>query len=218
MILVGIAGASGAGKSVLARQLMTRIRERGGHVELINEDSYYRSQGQLSLEEREKQNYDHPDAFEHDLLARHLESLLKGEAVSVPEYDYSIHDRKDETRSVAPPKILVLEGLLILHRRRIRNLLNLKIFVDVPPDVCLVRRLRRDARLRGRTLESILSQYEETVRPMFHRFVKPSKDFADLVVPHGGENSNAIHVLECYFDTMVNGNAATAETKGSQTG
>lgn len=202
--IVGIAGASGAGKSFLAQELLHRMRLSRGEasVAILNEDSYYRSNDQLSVQQRASINYDHPEAFEHDLLVEHLASLRKGLSVDVPVYDYSEHNRSPETKLLRPAKILILEGILILHRPELRKLLDLKVFVDVPLDVCLSRRLERDTVSRGRTLESILAQYHETVRPMFFEFIDPSKNHADVIIPRGGQNTVAISVLESHLDRL----------------
>lgn len=202
--IVGIAGASGAGKSFLAQELLHRVRRNHGEssVAILNEDSYYRSNDQLSLQQRSSINYDHPEAFEHDLLVEHLASLRKGLSVDVPVYDYSEHNRSPETKLLEPAKILILEGILILHRPELRKLLDLKVFVDVPLDVCLSRRLERDTVSRGRTLESVLAQYHETVRPMFFEFIDPSKNHADVIIPRGGQNTVAISVLESHLDRL----------------
>ncbi len=186
MTIIGIAGASGAGKSLFARQLHDRlIHQRSGRdVSILHEDCYYRQRDDLSFEQRERINYDHPEAFEHALLIEHLKRLRCGETVPVPDYDYALHNRKAETTSLSPPKILIIEGILILHDPALREQFDLKIFVDVPLDVCLIRRLRRDTRERGRSVESVLEQYESTVRPMFHAYIEPTKMNADIFVPY----------------------------------
>ncbi len=203
--MIGIAGASGAGKSLLARELHRRLRQdrSPSDISILNEDCYYRCRNDLSFEEREKINYDHPDAIEHELLVDHLERLRSGDAIKVPQYDYSQHNRKPESVRLEPTSILILEGILILHRTELRDMLDLKIFVDVPLDICLARRLRRDIVNRGRTLESVLGQYHQTVRPMYFRFIEPSKAHADIIVPRGGENETALKVLYNHLDQML---------------
>ena len=204
-IIIGITGASGAGKSAFARQLYTRIssRKHPGAVAILNEDSYYRDQSHLSTEARSKTNYDHPDAFEHELLASHLTSLRNGQAIEAPQYDFSAHNRAPDIQPIEPTRILVLEGIMILHHDYLRDLMDLKLFVDVPMDICLSRRLRRDIVERGRTLDSVISQYEQTVRPMYFEFIDPCKTHADLIVPHGGENENALKVLENHLHRLL---------------
>lgn len=203
--IIGIAGASGAGKSLLADQLHNRLRETRtrSDVSILNEDCYYRKRDDLSIAAREKINYDHPEALEHDLLIDHLQRLKEGRQVQVPQYDYSQHNRKVETTPVEPSTVLILEGILILHLAELRNLLDLKIYVDVPLDICLSRRLRRDIEERGRSLDSVLSQYHHTVRPMFYEFIDPSKDHADIIVPRGGENLSALNVLHNHLDRVL---------------
>ncbi len=203
--IIGIAGASGAGKSLLANQLHDRMRESFTHrdVTILNEDSYYRRRSDLSYPEREKINYDHPDAIEHELLIRHLNELRNGNPVEVPQYDYSQHNRDSETITLESSTVLILEGILILHRPELRDLLDLKIFVDVPLDVCLSRRLRRDIEERGRSFSSVLNQYHSTVRPMFFEYIDPSKRFADIIVPRGGENQSALNVLQNHLDRIL---------------
>jgi len=203
--IIGIAGASGAGKSLLAQQLYDRLRETRTHrdVTILNEDRYYRQRDGLSFEDREKINYDHPDAIEHELLVKQLSSLKNGQSVQVPQYDYSVHNRKTDTELFEPARIIILEGILILNNLELRGLLDLKIFVDVALDICLVRRCRRDIQERARSLDSVLSQYENTVRPMYFEFIEPTKTHADIIVPRGGENSSALNVLHSHLDRLL---------------
>ena len=203
--IIGIAGASGAGKSRLARQLNDRLRatRSSSDVAIVNEDSYYRRRDDLPFADREKINYDHPAAIEHELLVEHLAALRRGEAVEVPRYDYGQHNRHAQTDRLEPSKVLILEGILILHIPELRELLDLKLYVDVPMDICLARRLRRDMVERDRSLDSVLQQYDTTVRPMFFQFIEPSKQHADLIIPHGGENRSALHVLLNHLDRQL---------------
>ena len=203
--IIGIAGASGAGKSLLARQLHTRMRESFTHrdVTILHEDCYYRRRDELSFAEREKINYDHPNAFEHELLVEHLNELRSGNSVEVPQYDYTQHNRSADSVNLEPSTVLILEGILILNSPELRDALDLRIFVDVPLDVCLSRRLRRDTEERGRSLESVLNQYHSTVRPMFFEFIEPSKAHADIIVPRGGENEPALVVLQNHLDRIL---------------
>ena len=207
-IFIGIAGASGSGKSLLASQICdSSDQEFGGEqIKIINEDCYYRSRDGLTFAEREVVNYDHPDALEHELLVQHLTELALGNSVGVPQYDYSQHNRSPTVTRLSPAKVFIVEGILIFHQPDLRNLLNLKIFVDVDLDVCLSRRLVRDINERGRTLESVLQQYHETVRPMFHQFIYPGKTHADLVVPGGGKNAAAALVLRNYIHSILEKN------------
>ena len=203
--IIGIAGASGAGKSRLAHQLHSRLRETYSHrdVSILNEDRYYRRRDELSFEQREKINYDHPEALEHGLLVDHLMSLRQGQTVDAPQYDYGQHNRKTESESFEPTTIIILEGILILHHPELRELMDLKIFVDVALDICLIRRCRRDIQERERTLESVLSQYENSVRPMYFEFIEPTKNYADIIVPRGGENTTALKVLHSHLDRLL---------------
>lgn len=206
MTIVGIAGASGAGKSLLARLLYERLSvgRSPADIGILNEDSYYLDRSDLTLAQRERINYDHPDALEHDLLIEHLVELRRGNSVQVPQYNYALHNRSPETATLVPPKLLILEGILILHVAALAERLDLRVFVDVPLDVCLMRRLRRDIQQRGRQLESVLRQYETSVRPMFFRFIDPSKAQADIIVPRGGENKAALEVLLTHLDGVLN--------------
>jgi uridine kinase len=205
MTIVGIAGASGAGKSLLARLLFEQLSvgRSASDIGILNEDSYYRDRSDLTLAQLEKINYDHPDALEHDLLIEHLTELRLGRSVQVPQYNYALHNRSPETVTFVPPKLLILEGILILHVAALAERLDLRVFVDVPLDVCLTRRLRRDIQQRGRQLESVLRQYETSVRPMFFKFIDPSKSQADIIVPRGGENKAALSVLLTHLEGVL---------------
>lgn len=186
-------------------QLYDRLRQNrsASDVAILHEDYYYRRRDDLNLEQRNQINYDHPDAFEHDLLIEHLQALRCDKTVLAPQYDYRIHNRSDQTVPLSPARILILEGILILHDPGLRELLDLKVFVDVPLDVCLARRIRRDTGERGRSVDSVLDQYHATVRPMFFRFVEPTKEFANLIVPHGGDNQQACDVLHGHLSSLL---------------
>lgn len=203
--IIGVAGASGAGKSRFAELLHHRLQKKypGTGIAILHEDSYYRRQSDKSLEERMQINYDHPDALEHELLIGHLRSLRSGNPVQVPVYDYASHNRCSHTELLEAPRILILEGILIFNDPGIRGLLDLAIFMDVPLDICLMRRLRRDIEQRGRTLDSVLHQYEASVRPSYFRYVEPTRRFADLIIPRGGENEAAREVLFSYLDGVM---------------
>ena len=193
-ILIGIAGGSGSGKTVVAR---TIVRELGSkRVVIIDQDSYYRDLEQIPFRDREARNFDHPDAFDTALLERHLRELLDGNAIEQPVYDYTQHCRLPETRVISDHVIIVLEGILIFHEPELRAMMDIKLFVDADADVRLVRRLRRDLIERGRAVDSILRQYEESVRPMHLQFVEPSKRFADVIIPGGGHNKVAIDLVK----------------------
>lgn len=204
-VVIGIAGPSGAGKSRLSKMLHDQLRSEHcrGEVAILKEDAYYKERNDLSYEQRCLINYDHPDALEHDLLASHLRQLRAGQTIESPQYDYAQHNREQEPIAFEPARIVILEGILLLSDPLLRDHLDLKVFVEAPLDVCLLRRLTRDVKERGRTLDSVLSQYHTTVRPMFFEFVAPSKDHADLIVPSIGENPNALDVLHSYLKSIL---------------
>lgn len=203
--LVGLAGASGAGKSLLTRRIYEGLKQKHGNqaVSVVNEDCYYHRRDGLTIQQRTSVNYDHPDAFEFDLLKQHLHALKAGQAIEVPQYDYVQHNRSNVVTRQSPTRLVLVEGILIFHRPEIRDALDLKVFVDVPLDICLARRIRRDTQERGRSIESVLDQYEATVRPMFFEFIEPTKRFADLIVPGGGENEVAAEVLLDHLSTLI---------------
>jgi uridine kinase len=192
ILIIGIAGGTGSGKTTLARHLADAFGDR---VAVITHDSYYRAQSDKTYEERCLQNYDHPDAFETDLLCRHLELLCQGEAVDVPVYDYTVHNRSDKTERVEPRAVIILEGILLLSDAALRDRMDLKIFVDTDADERILRRIVRDTRERGRSLESVIAQYLTTVKPMHDAFVEPFKRYADIIVPGGGDNPAALDMI-----------------------
>ena len=192
IMIIGVAGGTGSGKTTLARHIANAFGDR---VAVITHDSYYRAQNDKSIEERALQNYDHPDAFETDLLCRHLEMLANGQAVDVPVYDYTIHNRADATVRVEPKPVIVLEGILLFSDEELRNKMDLKIFVDTDADERILRRIMRDTAERGRTLESVIKQYLTTVKPMHDAFVEPFKRYADVIVPGGGDNPAALDMI-----------------------
>jgi len=201
-LIIGISGASASGKSLLANTIVSELGSK--QVVIITEDAYYRDRRDLSLEERANINYDHPEAFEHALLEQHLNDLQNDKSIEIPVYDYSQHLRSNETRKIGQHTIIVLEGILLLADEKLRQLMDIKIFMDTPLDVCLIRRLQRDVIQRGRTFESVLKQYETTVRPMYQQFIEPSKRYADIIVPRGGENRIAIEVIKAKLHMLLN--------------
>jgi uridine kinase len=193
-VLIGIAGGTGSGKTTVARAIYDRVGR--GRIEWISHDSYYRDFVGLTPEERTKINFDHPDSLETELLVTHLDQLMAKQPVEVPVYDFTTHRRRgDETQHVEPKRVIIVEGILVLAEPEIRKRIHIKLFVDTPPDIRLVRRLTRDIELRGRTAESVIEQYLRTVRPMHEEFVEPSKRFADLIIPEGGENRVALDAI-----------------------
>jgi len=192
-LLIGIAGGTGSGKSTVARKIADGLP--ADSVAVIDHDSYYRDRSDLSFEARTKLNYDHPDALDNDLMVEHLRELREGRGVDVPNYDFKTHSRLAERRRVEPPRILIVEGILVFVEERVRSLLDVKIFVDTDADIRLMRRIRRDLEQRGRSFQSVRDQYYATVRPMHIEHVEPSKRWADLIVPEGGDNRVALEVL-----------------------
>ena len=182
-VIIGIAGASASGKSLIASTLYRELREQVGdeHIGVIPEDSYY---------------YDHPSAMDHSLLFQHRQSLKNGTAIELPVYSYVEHTRTQETVRIEPKKVIILEGILLLTDARLRESMNFSIFVDTPLDICLMRRIKRDVNERGRSMDSVMAQYQKTVRPMFLQFIEPSKQYADIIVPRGGKNRIAIDILK----------------------
>ncbi len=204
LIVIGIAGASGSGKSLLANTIVNEIGS--DRVVVISEDSYYKDQAHLSLEERAKVNFDHPDALDHVRLATDLIALKSGKSVEVPIYDFVHHTRAKQTRHISSDKmIIVLEGILLFVDPDLRELMDIRIYVDTSLDMAFIRRLKRDVLERGRSMESVIEQYEKTVRPMFLKFIEPSKRYADIIVPHGGKNRIAIEMIQAKIKELLNG-------------
>lgn len=192
-LVLGIAGGSGSGKSTIARAVLEALPP--GRGVMLQQDHYYRPQTHLPESEREHVNYDHPDALELDLLAQHLDALRSGKSIQRPTYDFTIHDRAKEGVLVEPAAIIVVEGILVLADERLRSRFEVKLYVDTDPDIRVMRRIRRDLEHRGRTFGQIRKQYYESVRPMHLAFVEPSKRFADIVIPEGGQNQVALEFL-----------------------
>jgi len=200
-LFLGIAGGSGSGKTTIARAIFDAVP--AGEGVLIEQDHYYRAQPELSYEQRERVNYDHPDALEIELLCAHLDALRRGEGIERPTYDFAIHDRAPAPVHVPPARVIVVEGILVLADERLRERLDVKIYVDTDPDIRLMRRIRRDLEQRGRTFQQVRKQYYETVRPMHLAFVEPSKRFADVIVPEGGENRVALELISSLVRTRA---------------
>ncbi len=191
--IIGVAGGSGSGKTTVVSHIIDRVGPE--NLVLIQHDSYYRDLKHLEFEDRAKQNFDHPSSLETELMVRHIEALSKGYSIEVPLYDFKNHVRRDETISLAPKPVILIDGILIFFEKELRNLMHLKLFVDTDADVRLIRRMRRDIIERQRTVESVLDQYERFVRMMHLEFVEPTKRYADIIIPHGGENKAALDVL-----------------------
>ncbi len=200
-ILIGIAGASGSGKTLVAENIYKQLGSE--NVVIMEEDSYYRDLSDIPFDERAGRNFDHPDAFDHNLLSEHIRELLSGKTIAHPIYDYTTHSRKSETRTVGPHRIVVLEGILLLNEPVLRDQMDIKVFIDTAPDICFIRRLRRDIEERGRDVNSVIKQYMETVRPMYLQFVEPSKRHADIIIPQGGKNRVAIDILTTKIKSLL---------------
>lgn len=200
-IIIGISGASASGKSLLANTIVSELGS--DQVAIISEDAYYKDHSNIPFEERAKINYDHPDSFDHELLNKHLQLLQEGKSIEVPIYNHSQHIREKETRRIGPHAIIVLEGILLFVEHQLREMMDIRIFMETSLDICLIRRLKRDIKDRGRSLDSVLKQYEETVRPMFLQFIDPSKRYADLIVPRGGGNRIAIDLIKAKIRELL---------------
>ena len=200
-IVIGVAGGTGSGKTTVSQAILDRVGI--DRIAYLQHDSYYRDRSQVPPEERAAANFDHPDALESELLAHHLASLKAGHAVQVPVYDFTTHTREARTVAVEPRKVVLVEGILIFAEKALRELMDIKVFVDTDSDVRFIRRLQRDINERGRTMESVIRQYTETVRPMHLEFVEPSKRYADVIIPEGGFNLAAIDMLVAKVNAMI---------------
>ncbi|MEG2421618.1 MAG: uridine kinase [Oscillospiraceae bacterium] len=192
VMVLGIAGGTGSGKTTLTHRLKDRF---GGDVSVVNHDNYYKAHNDMPFPERTRQNYDHPDAFDTDLMIAHLEQLKRGETVDCPTYDYTVHNRAAATIQVRPTKVIIVEGILIFENKALRDLMDIKIFVDTDADTRILRRILRDVQERGRSLSSVVTQYLTTVKPMHEQFVQPSRQYADIVVLEGGKNLVALDMI-----------------------
>ena len=192
ILVIGIAGGTGSGKTTLMKNIIARF---GEVVTVLSHDNYYKRRDELTYEQRCLINYDEPAALETDLMARHLDELRHGRSIDCPVYDFTQHNRSDETVRIDPKNVIIVEGILIFEDEPLRNLMDIKIFVDTDADVRLCRRIKRDVNKRGRTLESVLLQYQQTVKPMHEKYVEPSKKYADIIVPEGGKNLVALDMI-----------------------
>ena len=200
-ILIGIAGGTGSGKTSIAQEFVKEFTT--GEVAVIQLDSYYKDLSFMSMEERNEQNFDHPEAMDFELLHKHLSSLMQWEYVEIPRYDFSTHTRLDESETIAPHHVLVVEGILTLWDARLRELMDIKLFVETPDDIRFIRRLTRDREERERTTQSVIDQYLHTVRPMHEQFVNPMKVHADLIIPEGGQNKVAVDLIRTKIKSIV---------------
>ena len=202
ILVIGIAGGSGSGKTTLMKNL---IQTFGPAITVISHDNYYKRHDELTYEERCKLNYDEPGAFETDLMVQQLEALRRGEEILCPVYDFTVHNRSDETMCIKPERVIIVEGILIFADKALRDLMDIKIFVDTDADIRICRRIKRDVNKRGRSLESVILQYQETVKPMHEKYVEPSKKYADIVVPEGGKNLVALAMIQGYISRHLEG-------------
>ncbi len=200
-LIIGVAGGSGSGKTTVIQRIVRHIKEE--NLSLIAHDAYYRDLKHLTFEERARQNFDHPASLETELLIRHIKALISGYSIECPIYDFTNHIRKEEALTITPKKIILVDGILIFYEKELRKLMNIKLFVDTDDDVRLLRRLRRDICERGRSIEGVLDQYERYVRPMHLEFVEPTKRYADIIIPHGGENQIALQMVNALIQDKI---------------
>ena len=208
-IVIGVAGGTGSGKTTVVKEIVRGCSE--DDVLVIQHDSYYRNQSHLPFERRAELNFDHPDALETELLVRHLKQLLAGETVPIPIYDFSTHLRETTTRPVRPKRVIIVEGILILSDPALRAMMDIKVFVDTDADIRFIRRLQRDIAERDRTLQSVVQQYLETVKPMHEEFVEPSKRYAHVIIPEGGYNQVAVDMLMTKIQSILSGQATECD-------
>jgi len=201
-LVIGIAGGSGSGKTTLLKNI---IQTFGPAITVISHDNYYKRHDEMTYEERCKLNYDEPDALETDLMVQQLQQLRSGEEILCPVYDFTVHNRSDETILIKPEKVIIVEGILIFENEELRKLMDIKVFVDADADIRICRRIKRDVNKRGRSLESVITQYQETVKPMHEKYVEPSKKYADIVVPEGGKNLVALAMIQGYISRYLEG-------------
>lgn len=201
MLIIGIAGGTGSGKTTVVRKILERLPQ--GEVAILPQDSYYRDSSHLPLEERLEINFDHPDSIEFELLTKHLKELRKGKSIEQPIYSYLTCTRADETIPVKPCHVIIVEGILVLTNSELRKMMDLKVFVDADPDDRLIRVINRDIIERGRSVNKVMERYEQTVKPMHVQFIEPTKRFADIIVPQGGNNHIAIDILTKYIQNIL---------------
>ena len=199
--IIGIVGGSGSGKTTVTKRIIDELTI--DKVALIEQDYYYKDQSHMTMDERVKTNYDHPNAFDNELLYNHLLELIAGKAVELPVYDYVNHTRSDEKKHQEPRDVIIIEGMFGLYSEKLRELMDIKIFVDTPSDLRILRRLLRDINERGRTVESVINQYLISVRPMHEKYIKPTKQYADIIIPQGGENTKGINILCSYIHGLI---------------
>jgi len=202
ILVIGIAGGSGSGKTTLMNNIVKRFAD---NITVLSHDSYYKRHDDMTFEERCQLNYDEPAALETELMVRHLDQLRSGQAIDCPVYDFTVHNRSDATTRIEPRKVIIVEGILIFQNKQLRDLMDIRIFVDTDADIRLCRRVKRDVNKRGRSLESVLTQYQETVKPMHEKYVEPSKKHAHILVPEGGKNAVALDLIENLIAKHIEG-------------
>ena len=202
ILVIGIAGGSGSGKTTLMNNIVKRFSD---NITVLSHDSYYRRHDDMTYDERCKLNYDEPAALETELMVDHLDRLRKGEAIDCPVYDFTVHNRSNKTQLIEPRSVIIVEGILIFENEELRRLMDIRIFVDTDADIRLCRRVKRDVNKRGRSLESVLQQYQETVKPMYEKYVEPSKKHAHILVPEGGKNAVALDLIENLIAKHIEG-------------
>ncbi|RSD24114.1 uridine kinase [Mesobacillus subterraneus] len=200
-VVIGVAGGSGSGKTSVTKAIIDSFK--GHSILMIEQDYYYKDQSNLPMEERLKTNYDHPLAFDNDLLIEHIQKLLRYEPIEKPVYDYAVHTRSSEIIHVEPKDVIILEGILILEDERLRDLMDMKLYVDTDADLRIIRRLLRDIKERGRSMDSVIEQYVSVVRPMHNQFIEPTKRYADIIIPEGGHNHVAIDLMVTKIQTIL---------------
>nr|WP_235887851.1 uridine kinase [Neobacillus paridis] len=200
-VVIGVSGGSGSGKTSVTKAIYESFKDHS--ILVIEQDYYYKDQSHLPFEERLKTNYDHPLAFDNDLLIAHIKKLLRYEPIEKPVYDYALHTRSNQVIHVEPKEVIIIEGILVLEDERLRNLMDIKLFVDTDADIRIIRRLTRDIKERGRSFDSVIDQYTNVVRPMHNQFVEPTKRYADIIIPEGGQNHVAIDLMVTKIQTIL---------------
>ncbi|RSK27960.1 uridine kinase [Bacillus sp. HMF5848] len=204
-IVIGVAGGSGSGKTSVTKAIYEQFQ--GHSILMLEQDYYYKDQSHLPFEDRLNTNYDHPLAFDNDLLIQHLDELINFKSIKKPVYDYTLHTRSEKTILVEPKDVIILEGILVLEDERLRQLMDIKLFVDTDADIRIIRRIMRDIKERGRSIESVIEQYMSVVRPMHNQFIEPTKRYADIIIPEGGHNTVAIDLMVTKIKTILEQNA-----------
>ena len=202
-MIIGVTGGSASGKTSVSQAILSMFKDE--NIAMIEHDSYYKDQSQLTFEERTKTNYDHPLAFDTDYLIAQLKELQNGRAVDIPTYDYANHTRSEKTYRQEPVDVLIVEGILVLENEKLRNLMDIKVFVDTDDDVRILRRIRRNIEERGRTLDSVITQYMDAVKPMYHQFIEPTKRYADVIIPEGVSNTVGVDILTTKIASILHG-------------